>query len=793
MPHGKNILTPAATPAKEPAGRRPLLAPLLALAVLLPAAAARAQGPADPDEHALKKAGVTTDPAGLLAFFRARTPSAEDRRQIEELVGRLDSKSFQEREQAAARLIKLGHVALPALKRATTGTTLEHSRRAQEVMGKIERGPGPELPAAAARLLAARQSAGAVGVLLDYLPFVEDETLEEEVLSALGALGARQGKADPLLVAGLSAPEPVRRAAAAYVLAQDGGLGQRAAVRKLLADPDVRVRTYAAAGLVGKAAWQALQENPQADEAVVRGNNVPASGPGLLEYLRKNSPGAAEQARLRQLVRQLGARAHRQREAASAQLAREGPAALSFLKEALGDRDAEIARRAALCIDRIKRGPGPALPAAAVRLLARQAPAGAVAALLNYRPFADDEMVQGEVLTALCLLSVREPQVDPLLVRALHDPEPSRRGAAAYVLGRVGTRADCADLPRLLTDAAPRVRFRAAQALLTAGDAAAVPELIRLAGEAPPSWAGQVDELLLRLAGGRPPDYLQPEEGPGARQKVAAAWARWWREQKGAVNFARLAAREQYLGLAVICEYDNQTGRLGGRVWETGHDGRPRWELRGLLGPMDAQVLPGGRVLVAENMANRVTERDLSGAVKWEYRTANNPIACQRLANGNTFVATYTQVMEVTPAGQVVHVYGNGPGFYIFSARRLRNGHVLCMTAQGLILEVDPAAGREVRRVQVPGPFGGWCSAEALPNGHYLVALQSRGRLLEVDATGKSYWEASYPGAFRATRLPTGGTLVASMTTRRVAELDRSGAVRWEAPCEGRPWQARYR
>jgi outer membrane protein assembly factor BamB len=295
------------------------------------------------------------------------------------------------------------------------------------------------------------------------------------------------------------------------------------------------------------------------------------------------------------------------------------------------------------------------------------------------------------------------------------------------------------------------------------------------------------------LANGQAPADLPADDTLAARKKAAVAWEAWWQGHKGEIDLAAAARQDRLLGLTLICEYDSPTGRPGGRVWETGRDGKPRWQLQGVLGPMDAQVLPNGRVLIAENLGRRVTERDFSGTVKWEYSVGNNPIACQRLPNGNTFIATYTQVLEVTPGRQVVYSHGNRPGFYIFSARKLRNGHILCMTAQGALLELDSASGREVRRVQTSGPAGGWASAEALPNGRYLVAMMNQNKVLEVDASGKVHWEAGFPGVFRATRLPNGNTLVVSMTTRRVAELDRGGAVRWETTCQGRPWQVRYR
>jgi len=232
----------------------------------------------------------------------------------------------------------------------------------------------------------------------------------------------------------------------------------------------------------------------------------------------------------------------------------------------------------------------------------------------------------------------------------------------------------------------------------------------------------------------------------------------------------------------------------GGQVWETGREGSARWKVSGLLGAMDAQLLPNGRVLVAENSASRITERDKDSNIVWEYRLpANaNPIACQRLANGNTFIATYNQVMEITPEKKTVYSHNRGPAFYLFSAHKTRQGRIVCMTAQGLVLELDPQTGKELKTINL-GPNGGWCSVEALSTGRYLVATMNNSQVREIDPQGKTVWTASFPGVFRATRLPNGHTLVASMTTKKVAELDRTGQIRWEKTCEGRPWSVHWR
>src|SRR5262249_24317506 len=237
------------------------------------------------------------------------------------------------------------------------------------------------------------------------------------------------------------------------------------------------------------------------------------------------------------------------------------------------------------------------------------------------------------------------------------------------------------------------------------------------------------------------------------RQKAVKPGEKWYGENGDKIALARLNENEAYLGLLTIVEYDSTVGQPTGRVWECGKDGKARWKITGLLGPMDAQVLPNGRVLIAENSAMQVTERDIQGNIKWTYRVeGGNPIAAQRLPNGNTFIATYNQVMEIIPSMQEVYKYGpqnKGPQFYIFSAQKLRNGHVLCMTAQGVVMEFDPLANRDIHNIPSGGPNGGWCGAQALMNGRYLIATMNHGMVREIDAGGKSHASIPHQSAFR--------------------------------------------
>jgi outer membrane protein assembly factor BamB len=238
------------------------------------------------------------------------------------------------------------------------------------------------------------------------------------------------------------------------------------------------------------------------------------------------------------------------------------------------------------------------------------------------------------------------------------------------------------------------------------------------------------------------------------------------------VDLARAEDRTRLLGLTLGIEYNT------GRVWECGPDGKVRWEFGGLQGPMEAQVLRGGRVLIAEANNRTVSERDLKGNIRWQHTLDDQPTGCQRMPSGNTFVSTYTRVMELDRDGKPVWSFPLAGGSN--AIRRHRNGHVL-YALDAEIVEAD-TAGRKVRSVPLPRKSM-YVGIEDLPGDRFLLANSSSGQVLEVDAAGKVLWSASVPGACGVARLPNGHTLVAA--DRRVVELDRAGARVWEKATAG--------
>ena len=109
-----------------------------------------------------------------------------------------------------------------------------------------------------------------------------------------------------------------------------------------------------------------------------------------------------------------------------------------FLLAALQDPDSEIAHRARGCLRQIDEGTTEAATSAAIRVLAKLHPDGASAALMNYLPSAGEETLAEQVRLSLAELAIRDGKADPALVKALSDPSPAKRGAAAFALGHAG-------------------------------------------------------------------------------------------------------------------------------------------------------------------------------------------------------------------------------------------------------------------------------------------------------------------------------------------------------------------
>jgi outer membrane protein assembly factor BamB len=212
---------------------------------------------------------------------------------------------------------------------------------------------------------------------------------------------------------------------------------------------------------------------------------------------------------------------------------------------------------------------------------------------------------------------------------------------------------------------------------------------------------------------------------------------------------------------------------------ELGTDNQPRWQIDNLIFPLDAQYLPGDRVLIAEYHAARVTERNTKGEVLWQKRLNGGPLVAQRLPNGNTFIATDSQLLEYDRADKEV-LSVNMPERRIMKAMKLPNGEIACLTSEGRVVRLDPQ-GKEMFGFTVSlgmRLFGG--RIHMLSSGRVLVPQNAENKVVEYDARGKAVWEVAVEQPVAAVRLPNGNTLVTTMLPERGAvEFDRNGKEVW--------------
>jgi HEAT repeat protein len=800
----------------------------LAVASAFPLVAA-AQAEHDADEQTLTAAGLATDGPSLLEFFRGRTRLDTDRERLMGLTRQLGDASPEARTKAVAELVSRGTAAIPALRHAMNDLADSAvAERARQCLKAIEGSSGAAVPAAAARLLAARNPPGSVEALLAYLPFADDKTVTEAVSAALVAVAYEDGQPAPALTSALHDPVPLRRAVAIDALCRKDRPEQWPAVRKLLADPKTSVRLRAALALANQQDADSIpalidllaelnpEQRRQAEDVLqnLAGEWAPnlslpneddvsrrirrdawmawwrnTDGPALLAELRKHTLTPEAQAKIEALVQGLGDDVFAVREKAAADLVACGLLAVPFLREAAKGSDLERKRRAEACLRRIATGEARGLPTAALRLLALRRPAGAVEAVLAYLPHADSDTSTTEALAALAALALRDGKPEPALVQALDDKMPVRRAAAAEALARSGAPAIRPTVRKLLKDADASVRFRVALALVTGQDREAVPALIDVLADLPSEDSSQAQEALLALAGNKAPAVPAGTDAE-SRRKLRDAWADWWRVNGAAVDLAKLESSERFLGYTLLVEVDNNGN---GRVQELDRSGKQRWMIAQLQYPVDAWVVAGNRVLVAEYNGMKVTERDLQGKVLWEKTGLRGRATnAQRLANGNTVICSDQELLEVDRAGKSVFTKNFAGKSSLIAGYKARNGEYVVLTGQGSCVRMD-ATGREIKSFSA-GRDGAWTSGlDLVSDGRILIAQPNMNRVQLFDREGKATWEAAAPGLVSASWLPNGHVLVANYNAQSATELNRNGKSVWEHKSDYHVFRVRRR
>ncbi|MBA4064645.1 MAG: hypothetical protein C0501_13215 [Isosphaera sp.] len=198
------------------------------------------------DEEALRKTGL--DPADgpkLLAYLKQRTPDVVDQGRIVETIKAFGADDFDDRERATAEVERYGAAAAALLKKAEKDPDPEVAYRARLALRRMEKVPHAVATTAAVRAVARLKPDGAAAALVAYLPLADSEAVADTIREALAALAVSGGKAEPALVAALTDPSPLRRAAAAVALTEGGDPGERVRIKD--AYPKVREAVLAEA------------------------------------------------------------------------------------------------------------------------------------------------------------------------------------------------------------------------------------------------------------------------------------------------------------------------------------------------------------------------------------------------------------------------------------------------------------------------------------------------------------------------------------------------------------------
>jgi hypothetical protein len=512
------------------------------------------------------------------------------------------------------------------------------------------------------------------------------------------------------------------------------------------------------------------------DEEILRRAELTTDGDVLVQFLKKRTLPESERPAIERNVRMLGSADYRMREKAMRALSERGVAVLEVLHHApTTSVDTELIRRVERSIETIhEKDVAAEVPAAAVRVAAEKKPKELIETLIGYVPFADNDAVLDELRLALTKHAMMDGKVHPALLAALKDRAGARRAVAAEVLGRAAYAEHKAALRNMLTDNDPFVRFKVAQTLAFAKERDVIPTLIDTLPDLQLNAAWQAEDFLLRLALGASPPSIALGNDKDTRDKARDAWQAWWKKHQAAVDLAKLEETPKLLGRTLIVLLDQ------GSVLELGPDNQPRWQVKNLVFPLDAQVIDDERFLVAEYHANKVTERNLRGDILWQ-RAVMGPLAAQRLANGNTFIANDHQLLEYDKNNnEVMNIAFPDEGRKIMKAMKLPNGEIACMLADSRVVRYD-AQGKELFSFPIhlgTRLFGG--RVHMLPTGRVIVPHSAEGKVIEYDAKGKIVWEAAFEQPIAATRLPNGNTLITSMNPAVGAvEVNRAGREVW--------------
>ncbi|MSR32731.1 MAG: hypothetical protein EXR99_14635 [Gemmataceae bacterium] len=768
----------------------------------------------------LMKMGFPADSASLASYLREKgkgNPTAEDLKKTFTLLQSVDPNEYR---LGLARVASHGLSARPGLRALESAAEGERKKRLLSALEAI--GPdGNRIDVAAIRVLSLDSPALALAVLLDSYPELEEGMVLETARSALSRLCWKEGVFHPLLLKSLEDPVKKRRQVALEMLALAGRRAPREILLKKLSETDPGVQFLAASALTRQLdprGFLALMELlPVLDEKTaleaedllleIAGDLAPAnllkretlpgknssawkswweklSGPVLLKELKDRIPNAANHEQIKKLIKELGDDQFEIREKAAEVLKTLGPQVVPALRSLADAKDVEVRGRAKTLLAELGETGIKPIQQSLPKLLVLKAPEGAVAGLLDYLPAAENDDQASlfyEALGALAWQNSNKLAAQP----GLQDPNPRKRVGSGVLLLNQESKENKKMMSPLLKDSDPWVRYRISLFMALAGERDSLPILIQSLGELPAEQCVDGEGLLFDLAGNDPPKALSVNSTE--RKKIAAVWETWWNENSKKVVLDSLAGFNQsaYSGNVLIISLANNT------VFELSKDGKISWSITGLSGPMDAQVLPSGRVLIAEHHAQRVTERNLKGEIIWKKDLGNNPISARKIRGGFTSVICRNRIIELDRQGVEVFSLAR-PQSDVMSAERLRDGSYMIVSNQMTCIKVD-RSGKETLQYRLPFGVAGNAN-EFTREGNLIIPLTWHNKLQEYDTAGQIVMDATITQPVTVLKLPNRNYLVSTQTLPpKLLEIDRTGKQVGERQAMHPVFRVRYR
>ena len=523
------------------------------------------------------------------------------------------------------------------------------------------------------------------------------------------------------------------------------------------------------------------EAEPPTDRQLLERVGVDIAPAGLVELFRSRTLLPEMRGELAAQIVRLGSEEFEEREAATGVLREKLALAIPLLRSASADPDPEIVRRAASLASLGKLSVDTPHLLAAARLIAADAPANAVAVLLEYLPSAGEEMTLiDEILRTVGAIVRKAGKPEDAILKGLTGNDPLARRRIAGVLF-AALPSERSRVKTLLRDPDAGVRRAVAAEFFEIRDRDAVPVFIELLLEPAREISAVAEDQLCRLLGTAPvPAPLGST--PESRRLCRDAWAKWWQTAGPSVDLAKSLDTEALRGITLISEMDLNKNFQSGRIFEVGPDGKQIREFKTTSAIMDVQRLPGGRLLLAEWVSRQVREYDWTGKVVWESPAVpSNPLFGYRLPGGNTLIGYDGGLVEYTPDKKPVGTWPKVQG--LKHCVRTKSGTLFVLTSTDVI-EFD-ASRKEVRRIAHRMPIGGWGGLELMANGHFVIADTVNNTVVEIDGQGKSVWQHTSTNPRRTQRLPNGNILIGTVSGRAAIEIDRSGKEVSRIPAQG--------